>query len=920
MPSTSYQFSMPTTSDNRSDTTFSDDFLSSADLERDRAILNSPPISSYFHAHAESSVDVDFDVANENAAVESGNDAMISTDSERQILLLMLLAQVCSLHDATPRTFTVHVLSLFERGILDKESIQFLFDLGLVPNEAVNDAEIASDPSASFSSDSSCSDVGSLERNENQRAIVSYRQEREIVPYNPISVEDFIKEQLPSTTEESVSNDMKEHNRKKRCQIFSRTTMAVEVASSVNDTNRSESSKSESGTKNRENSSAKSEQEMRRDLIIRSKLKQQNDRRARAARKASVLSIRERLERHDSIENENIEKTSQSKFGRQAKTDQNKKPNMTTFPIPESSITKNQKPATPSSSWAVEHHPLSLSRYQREFNEVRLLASGSFGEVYHATNKSDNRDYAVKRVTFAATGFANDSVQLVMREVRCLAQCDHPNVVRYYTSWLEPSWMTGSAEPVTADQIASKATQRRLLTDIHRMVLSHEEDSEGLRNFTSSAGHLDRDSLLSRAGTGRNKSASVTQWEQLESHRSYVSTSNNSAESDDSDCSEWSNEDTNDRFNAKGTSSHRRVRGPRLESRSSDSSCGFDFVYSTAGSSVNSSQQHRLNEEQPWDASSQNRPPITVAQQNLNYKYRICLFIQMQLCQQSTLADWIRIRNLNQVGITQGSRQWARTALDISLQIVRGIAHVHGKGIIHRDLKPANIFAADDGVFKIGDFGLSKLLVGSTANIHSPMGARTMPVTPKPSALQDRGFSSITQTFVSYREELHTGGVGTQSYAAPEQLNSENYGSEADIFSIGLLLLELFCGFQTEHERAQGFHDCRSRGELPDKMLPYPEISALILSCTQADPTKRPSASDILATEISQETDAEIYRAQLQNVQVELEQKNQEIKRHLAKLEEKDKIIAELYRKTNSLSISSGTCSTDSTALNDKKA
>ena len=55
-------------------------------------------------------------------------------EKERQLLLLMLLAQVCALHDPTPRTFTVHVLELFERGILDRESIRFLFRMGLVPS------------------------------------------------------------------------------------------------------------------------------------------------------------------------------------------------------------------------------------------------------------------------------------------------------------------------------------------------------------------------------------------------------------------------------------------------------------------------------------------------------------------------------------------------------------------------------------------------------------------------------------------------------------------------------------------------------------------------------------------------------------------------------------------------------------------
>ena len=71
--------------------------------------------------------------------VEDGNEeqptATVSVDHERQVLLLFLLAQVCALHDPTPRTFTVHVLGLFEQGILDREAIQFLFELFLIQNK-----------------------------------------------------------------------------------------------------------------------------------------------------------------------------------------------------------------------------------------------------------------------------------------------------------------------------------------------------------------------------------------------------------------------------------------------------------------------------------------------------------------------------------------------------------------------------------------------------------------------------------------------------------------------------------------------------------------------------------------------------------------------------------------------------------------
>jgi serine/threonine protein kinase len=86
--------------------------------------------------------------------------------------------------------------------------------------------------------------------------------------------------------------------------------------------------------------------------------------------------------------------------------------------------------------WSVEHHPLSLSKYQRDFHQVSLLATGSFGSVYHAIHKLEHRPYAVKCVTLSTTGYYANMLALVIREVRCLAQLDHPNCVRYYTSWL----------------------------------------------------------------------------------------------------------------------------------------------------------------------------------------------------------------------------------------------------------------------------------------------------------------------------------------------------------------------------------------------------------------------------------------------------------------------------------------------------
>ena len=87
--------------------------------------------------------------------------------------------------------------------------------------------------------------------------------------------------------------------------------------------------------------------------------------------------------------------------------------------------------------------------------------------------------------------------------------------------------------------------------------------------------------------------------------------------------------------------------------------------------------------------------------------------------------------------------------------IAAGVTYLHDHGIVHRDLKPGNIFG-DEGIVKIGDYGLSKFISAS-------------------------------------RRSGQTESVGTVHYMAPE-IGNGRYGKEIDIYALGIILYEMLTG------------------------------------------------------------------------------------------------------------------------------
>ena len=76
---------------------------------------------------------------------------------------------------------------------------------------------------------------------------------------------------------------------------------------------------------------------------------------------------------------------------------------------------------------------VSSSRYDKDFVEDGRLGRGGFGEVFRARNKVDGQPYAIKKVKARSRG----ALDPVLSEVTVLSRLNHPNVVRYFASWIE---------------------------------------------------------------------------------------------------------------------------------------------------------------------------------------------------------------------------------------------------------------------------------------------------------------------------------------------------------------------------------------------------------------------------------------------------------------------------------------------------
>ncbi len=152
--------------------------------------------------------------------------------------------------------------------------------------------------------------------------------------------------------------------------------------------------------------------------------------------------------------------------------------------------------------------------------------------------------------------------------------------------------------------------------------------------------------------------------------------------------------------------------------------------------------------------------------------------------------------------------------LQVAKQLCRGLTAVHTEGIVHRDLKPQNVMVLPNGVVKLMDFGISSGLKSAGATNEGVV-------------------------------------VGTPAYMSPEQCRGQDLDFRSDLYSLGIVLWEMFAGkipfsgstvgsliqqqLNTAAPPLRG-----ARDDIP------PELEQIVMACLAKDPERRPVSASMV--------------------------------------------------------------------------
>ena len=170
-------------------------------------------------------------------------------------------------------------------------------------------------------------------------------------------------------------------------------------------------------------------------------------------------------------------------------------------------------------------------------------------------------------------------------------------------------------------------------------------------------------------------------------------------------------------------------------------------------------------------------------------------FIVMELIEGTTLKDYIASKGMLDI----------KEAINIAIQVAKGLECAHERNIVHRDVKPQNIIISVDGTVKVADFGIAKATTEETINAFA---------------------------------------LGSVHYISPEQAKGVYTDIRSDIYSLGVSLYEMISGrvpFNGENAVAVALAHVEEVVTPPSiyNSKISPELETIVLKCMQKSPDRR---------------------------------------------------------------------------------
>ena len=179
------------------------------------------------------------------------------------------------------------------------------------------------------------------------------------------------------------------------------------------------------------------------------------------------------------------------------------------------------------------------------------------------------------------------------------------------------------------------------------------------------------------------------------------------------------------------------------------------------------------------------------------------IWIVLEFCEGGSLLDIMRITNIFYT---------EKEIASLLKMVLKGLQFLHTQKKIHRDIKAGNILLTDEGIVKLGDFGVSAQLTNSISKKISK--------------------------------------IGTPYWMSPEVISQKSYDSKCDIWSLGITCIELAEG-EPPYSEVRTFLVMKKILNNPPKGLSKPELwskdfNDFVQQCLIVNPEHRPSAAQLL--------------------------------------------------------------------------